>query len=151
MERDTNNYSWHIRKASVWKAYNKYPFVVVDSGRLYVRYGFHEYLLMKREGVSFSVSISPSVKDFHTLMALSTIPEDYPFNGNSTGNFLADVGGSLLGYGLYKAFTPKVSVTREAVRQREATHNLRKCFLDMNCGDLIYDDTLFPLFNEAVR
>jgi len=119
---------------------HSWPWAVASGGNLYINIGFttNKYLRLDRGEASYYFHIPRSVPDMGSCIALGKLSGDVDFSGGSISSPYA---GEVLGAAVIAAIVrsavigAQVSEITEKGLQRT---DLRTCFIDMNCGDIIY-------------
>jgi hypothetical protein len=118
---------------------HSWPWAVAFEGNLYIDLGFtrNKYLRLDRREGSYYFHIPRSMPDMGSYIALEKLGGGSDFSGGSIGPYAGDI----LGAGVIAAIVrsavigAKVSEITEKGMKRG---DLRTCYIDMNCGDIIY-------------
>jgi hypothetical protein len=118
-------------------AYYESPWAVCDSNGLYIRVYKGRYLKAEKRSSSFYFHVPETLPDMYALLS---IEQNGPRGSSTTLGEYNSVAEDLA----VSVFAEAIKSTKTALKNKKIAaegfkHDYRECFIDMSCGDFIYE------------
>jgi hypothetical protein len=113
------------------------PWAIGSSGSLFIQIGKNTFLKLHKQHNTFEFHIPHSLPDMYTILSLS---ENYRLragSGSNSGNIVADLASSFT----ISAIDQITKASgKNIIYQESIKHDFRTCFINMESGDIIFDN-----------